>query len=163
LLRRVCETCRDFGEAQRQLETVPISRPTIFMLVGCKNGERCVIERTENGFSSRDADTSAANDWFRSTSQWEARVSAAVMLTRTYEEAAANSRLRRETLAGWPHSLVQAGFDWVTPPVLNPYTRIAVEMCPANGALRVAGYECEPGADLSRQVARLRERAMVDA
>jgi hypothetical protein len=27
------------------------------------------------------------------------------------------------------------------PPVLNKYTRLAAEMCPASGTLRVIGYE----------------------
>ncbi len=50
LLREVFETCRDFGEAKRRLESVPIARPVIFTLLGCRPGERCVIERTEQGF-----------------------------------------------------------------------------------------------------------------
>ena len=32
-------------------------------------------------------------------------------------------------------------FGWVAPPVLNPYTRIAVEMNAALGRIRVLGYE----------------------
>jgi len=32
-------------------------------------------------------------------------------------------------------------FDWVREPVLNPYTRLAVAMCPAEGVLRVLGYD----------------------
>jgi hypothetical protein len=31
--------------------------------------------------------------------------------------------------------------DWVREPVLNPYTRLAVAMCPASGLLRVVGYD----------------------
>ena len=86
-----------------------------------------------------------------------------MLLTRTYDEAAANSRLRRETLAAWASPMSCAGFAWVTPPVLNPFTRMAVEMCPANGTLRVAGYEKERDADLPRQVTQLREIALEDA
>ena len=157
LLRQVFETCRSFDEAKRRLEATPVARPAIFTLVGCEPGERCVIERTEDGFVTRVQETSSANDWLHSTPPWEARVSSAVMLTRTYEEAAANSRLRRETLAAWPDSFVRPGFAWVTPPVLNPFTRIAVEMCPANGTLRVAGYENEAANDLPRQVTLLHE------
>ena len=163
LLRDVFETCRNFAEAKQKLERTPIARPVIFTLAGCDAGERCVIERTEDSFTTRTENTSAANDWWQSTSPWEARVSSAVMLTRTYEEAAANSRLRRETLAAWTSSLAGAGFAWVTPPVLNPFTRMAVEMCPANGTLRVAGYEGEPEGALPRQVTQLREIALADA
>jgi hypothetical protein len=39
-----------------------------------------------------------------------------------------------------------ADFAWVTPPVLNPYTRLAVEMCAVSGTVRVVGYEVEEGA-----------------
>ncbi len=163
LLREVFETCRSFAEAREKLERTPIARPAIFTLAGCRAGERCVIERTENGFATRTERTSAANDWWQSTWPWEARVSTAVMLTRTYDEAAANSRLRREMLAAWTTPLARDGFDWVTPPVLNPMTRIAVEMCAANGTLRVAGYEQEGDSEFPQQVTRLREIAAVDA
>src|SRR5215475_15049598 len=57
LLRRVFETCRTFEEARRELETVPVARPVIFTLVGCRLGERCVIERTEEGAATRTSDT----------------------------------------------------------------------------------------------------------
>ena len=163
LLRQVFETCRNFDDAKRRLETTPIARPVIFTLVGCEAGERCVIERTEDGFVTRAQETSAANDWLRSTPPWEARVSSAVMMTRSYEEAAANSRLRRETLATWQNSFEHPGFAWVTPPILNPFTRIAVEMCPANGTLRVAGYENETANDLPRQMTLLRDLSAASA
>ena len=57
LLRDVLETCGSFGEARHRLETTPVARPVIFTLAGCRRGERCVIERTEQGFESRDQDT----------------------------------------------------------------------------------------------------------
>src|SRR5712691_6275438 len=141
LLRHAFETCGSFAEAKRVLETTPVARPVIFTLAGCARGERCVIERTEEGFTSRDQDSSAANDWLRSTAPWEARINTTYLLTRSYDEAAANSRARREALAAWSAPFARAGFAWVVPPVLNPFTRIAVEMCPAKGVLRAAGYE----------------------
>ena len=45
------------------------------------------------------------------------------------------------------------------PPVLNRYTRMAVEMCAAQGLLRVMGYETLPGFDLPQPVTLLREIA----
>jgi hypothetical protein len=155
LLREVFETCRDFGEARRRLETVPIARPAIFTLVGCERGERCVIERTEDSFVSRAEDTAAANDWLRSTARWEARVAPNVLLTRSSEEAAARSRARQQALSAWPQPFARAGFGWVTPPVLNPFTRIAVEMCAASGTLRAVGYELEEGDALARPVTQV--------
>lgn len=43
-----------------------IARPVIYKLVGCCEGERRVIERTEDGFAGRDQETVAANDWLQS-------------------------------------------------------------------------------------------------
>jgi hypothetical protein len=152
LLRDVFETCGSFAEARRRLETCPVARPVIFTLAGCRAGETCVIERTEQGFLTREADTCAANDWLASKWPWEARIANDVLLTRTYPEAAENSCSRRLALAGWQGSFERNSFAWVTPPVLNPYTRIAVEMCPAKGLLRAVGYECPPEAELAEPV-----------
>lgn len=148
LLRQVLENCRTYDEAKRQLETTPVARPVIFTLAGCMLGERCVIERTEHGTQSRESETSAANDWLNSSAQWEARIGARKVLTSTFEEAAANSRTRREMLAGWKGCLAHDSFGWVVPPVLNPFTRVAVEMCPATGVLRAIGYEVPSGREL---------------
>jgi hypothetical protein len=148
LLRNVFETCTTYAEAKHRLETTPIARPAIYSLVGCKAGERCVIERTEEGFSTRFDNTSAANDWLRSAPSWEARTRADLMFKRTYEETAANSRTRREHFEKWTGQFSSERFEWVVPPILNPYTRLAVELCPAMGILRAVGFETSPGAEL---------------
>ena len=152
LLRNVFETCATYREAKHRLETTPIARPVIFSLVGCEPDERCVIERTEEGFSTRFENTCAANDWLKGASSWEARTRADLMFTRTYEEAAANSRTRREHFENWAGQFANENFAWVVPPILNPYTRLAVEMCPAKGILRAVGYETFPGAELPNAV-----------
>ena len=157
LLRSVFETCHDFAEAKRRLETVAVARPVIYTLVGCAPGERCVIERREQGFASRTEDTSAANDWQHSAPPWEARVPPSVLLTRSPQEATARSRARQQALATWPQSFAQARFAWVTPPVLNMFTRLAVEMCPARGTLRAVGYELPPGNELAQPATQIRE------
>ncbi len=157
LLREVFETCRDFGEARRRLETVPLARPVIYLLIGCERGERCVIERTEESCNSRSAETSAANDWLCRAEPWEARISTRMLLKASYDEAAAKSRARRETLDSWPQPFSQGGFAWVTPPVLNSMTRLAVEMCAADGTLRAVGYEPEQGGELPQPVTQLRK------
>lgn len=158
LLREVFETCRTFGEARHRLETTPVARPAIYTLIGCRPGERCVIERTQESFTSRDENTGAANDWLRSGPPWEARVAAEVLFTRSFEEAAENSRTRREQLTAWSGSFA-GGFEWVSPPVLNSQTRLAVEMCPAAGVLRAVGYELPAGRDLPEPVTQTCEPA----
>jgi hypothetical protein len=47
----------------------------------------------------------------------------------------------------------------VREPVLNPYTRLAVAMCPATGVLRVVGYDKTEAALPAKQVTRMREIA----
>jgi hypothetical protein len=140
LLRQAFEICKTYQEAKHYLETTPIARPVIYTLVGCGHGERCVIERTEDDFTTREHNTVAANDWSDSRPTWEARVASEVLLTRTFKEAAENSQIRCNHLATWSGHF-GAGFGWVTSPVLNSQTRLAVEMCPAEGTLRVIGYE----------------------
>jgi hypothetical protein len=152
LLRNVFETCKTYAQAKHRLESTPIARPVIYSLVGCEPGQRCVIERTEEGFATRLDRTSAANDWHHSAPSWEARTRADLMLTRSYEETAASSRSRREHLENWQGRFANEGFGWVSPPILNSYTRLAVEMCPAQGVLRAVGYESTPGAELPTAV-----------
>jgi hypothetical protein len=150
LLRRVFETCHDYAEARRVLESTPVARPVIFTLVGCKPGEQCVIERTEHEACTRETATVAANDWLVGSAQWEARVGGGRLLGSTFEEAAENSRERCDALSNWRGSFARESFTWVTPPVLNPFTRIAVEMCPARGILRAVGYEVPIGQELAQ-------------
>jgi len=152
LLRLVFETCAGYADAKRMLETVPVARPVIFTLAGCRRGDRCVIERTEEAHLSREDDTAAANDWLQRRDSWEGRVGADKVFTCSYEEAAENSKRRREALAVWNGQLAPGGFAWLAPPVLNRYTRLAVEMCPAAGTLRVVGYESVPGSELPQPV-----------
>jgi hypothetical protein len=152
LLREVFETCASFEAARHRLETTPVARPVIYALAGCRRGERCVIERTEQSFESRDEDTGAANDWQRGRPAWEARVSSQAMLTRSYEEAAARNLGRKQSLAAWDGAFAHGTFEWVSPPVLTPFTRAAVEMCPAKGVLRAVGYETLPGCEFAQPV-----------
>jgi hypothetical protein len=163
LLRQVFETCKSFAEAKQRLESTPVARPVIFTLVGCRPGERCVIERTQEGGASRDHDTGAANDWLHSQAPWEARVRAEVLLTRSFDEAAANSRRRREHLAAWPGTFAHGDFEWVEPPILNSQTRVAVELCPALGVLRAVGYELVAGKEFPERVTQTCELAAAAA
>jgi hypothetical protein len=141
LLRRTFELCADYHAARRMLETTPVARPVIYTLVGCAANERCVIERTETDFVTREDETCAANDWVPPRPGWEGRIGTRRFLSSSLADAAAYSRARRDALKGWDGILAAPGFDWVREPVLNPYTRLAVAMCPASGLLRVVGYD----------------------
>jgi hypothetical protein len=156
LLRQVFERCDDFGAARQMLETTPVARPVIYTLIGCAQNERCVIERTETGFVTREEDTSAANDWVPSRAGWEGRIGTRRFLTSSIAEAAGYSRARRDSLNDWDGIPSALAFDWVREPVLNPYTRLAIAMCPASGLLRAIGYD-HTGALLPEPVTRLCE------
>ncbi|HEX8810043.1 MAG TPA: hypothetical protein VF760_13735 [Xanthobacteraceae bacterium] len=156
LLRQTCELCADFAAARRMLEATPVSRPVIYVLVGCAAGERCVIERTETGFITRENDTSAANDWLPCRPGWEGRIGTRRFLTDSFADAANYSHARRESLVGWTGTCAAPSFAWVREPILNPYTRLAVAMCPARGVLRAIGYEATD-ALLPQPVTAMRE------
>jgi hypothetical protein len=141
LLRRTFELCADFAAAQTMLERTPVARPVIYVLAGCSAGERCVIERAETGFVTRVHETSAANDWVPCRQGWEGRIGTRRFLTSSFADAASYSRARRESLQAWEGAVSAPGFAWVREPVLNPYTRLAVAMCPAKGLLRAIGYD----------------------
>ena len=73
----------------RVLERTPIARPVIYTLAGCRPGERCVIERTED--RARHAHRGAParpTTGCDASPLWEGRVGSAELFTRTYEEAA---------------------------------------------------------------------------
>jgi hypothetical protein len=157
LLRQTFEACADYAAARRMLETVPVARPVIYSLVGCAANEHCIIERTEIGFVTREEEASAANDWVPCRAGWEGRIGMRRFLTNSMQEATDYNRARRETLSTWDGPISAPNFDWVREPVLNPYTRLAVAMCPASGILRVVGYDkTEPPLPAER-VTRVRE------
>lgn len=162
LLRHAFETAADYSAARKLLETTPVSRPVIYTLVGCATGERCVIERTEEAAVLRTDDTTAANDWSPGRPAWEARMPASEFLTRSFDHAAAQSRTRQDQLAAFDRPLSES-FEWVLPPVLNPYTRLSVSMSPACGRLRVVGWEADGGRRLPRPVTAVCEVAAFDA
>jgi hypothetical protein len=162
LLRLTFETSEDFSAARRLLEKTPVARPVIFTLVGRAANERCVIERTETGFVTRQDDTCAANDWVPPRPGWEGRIGTRRFLVSSFDEATGYSRARREALASWDGALTDGRFDWVREPVLNPYTRLAVAMSPASGTLRVVGYDFA-GAALPEPVTQVCDVAPVIA
>lgn len=137
LLRHVFETCTSFDEARRQLETVPVARPVLFLLVGTRPGERIVIEREETAARTHRDDTVFANDWRERHPEWRPRACGD-------GAPVENNIRRRRALAAWTGRDAQ-GFDWVTAPVLNACTRLSVEMCPATGRVAVAGWEADNG------------------
>lgn len=132
LLRRAFETCETFEQAHRLLETAPVARPVLFLLVGCKPGERVLIEREGEAARTYRQDTVVANDWQEPRSGWRPRCCGE-------GPPVENNRRRRASLTAWAGR--GEGVEWVGSPVLNACTRVSVEMSPSTGRLVVAGWE----------------------
>lgn len=133
LLRQVFEQCATFDEARLLLETAPVARPVLFLLVGCAPAERVLIEREADRTRSFSDRTVVANAWREPSDDWRPRACG--------DGAPIANNLRRlAALAAWDGREADA-FGWATAPVLNGCTRLTVEMCPAKGTLKVAGWE----------------------
>jgi hypothetical protein len=132
LLRQVFETATDFTQALDRLTKVEIARPVLITLVGCGPDEIAVIERRERDATVHLGEGSVANDWREVHASWEPRPCA--LADRRLDSATRCATI--EQAARSPES-----FGWVVPPVRNWNTRLAVEMNPGEGSLRVLGFE----------------------
>lgn len=126
LLRRVFETCTTYAEARQMLETTPICISAIFTLSGTAPGEGCVIERTEQDFSTLEMPVAAANHW--TTPRFRGR-------PRIFRSRTRQAVLRASIIDG------PEGLTWLHPPVLNGLTRLIAEMSAAEGILVVQGRQ----------------------
>lgn len=135
LLRRVAEEARDFAEARRMLTEALVSTPGIFTLAGLAAAETVVIERTEQEARVRHgADAVAANHW--SETGWSGR-------------PRGDSSLERcQAIKGVPPAF-DDDFLWLTPPVLNAKTRLAMVADAKSGRLLARGYEADGAATQS--------------
>jgi len=129
LLRLAFDSCGSFAEAVALIRRTPICLPAIFTLAGPNAGDAVVIERTEAaGFEP--PEPAAANHW----------AAGPAMLGRPRNESSLGRRAAMATLLergqGW-------SFDWLTAPILQPDTRLAVMANPASGRLMVQGWEAD--------------------
>ena len=126
LLRLAFDTCRNFDEAVELVRTTPICIPAIFTLVGLKSGEAVVIERTETS-AFMAAEPAAANHWASAGPKGKPRNRSSLPRRAAMTELIA-------TPPDW-------SLDWLTPPILQPDTRLAVMANPRTGRLAVQGWE----------------------
>jgi hypothetical protein len=128
LLRYAFETCETFEAAIALLGREPLARPAIFTLTGAAPGEMAVVERTEREARVLRGPGIVANDWQERRAGWKGRMGYA-------NNQARCSAIRAVEPGG-------SAFRWIAPPVLNPTTRLAVEMSAAGpGELVARGYE----------------------
>ncbi|MEM7505896.1 MAG: hypothetical protein AAF415_04055 [Pseudomonadota bacterium] len=124
LLRQVFETAPNYAAAKAMLAETPVAVPVIYTLIG-PGGEGCTIERTENAAEVHPMPAAANHFTGSHPGRWrprgydsEGRHAAACLLSDTPE------------------------VDALSPPILNPLTRLSMVLCP-DGALSIAGYEGE--------------------
>jgi hypothetical protein len=126
LLRRVFDECATYAEAKEMLCEAPLCLPAFFSLAGAGPGDCCAIERLESRAMVRDGPASTANHWLAFQVPGRARGSDSLGRWRQMEGVRA---------AAWDD------FAWVTPPILNVGTRLAVIANAAAGSLSVRGWE----------------------
>ncbi len=127
LLRRVFESCATYDAARTALTDTPICLPALFILAGASASEGCIIERTEDRAVVTAAPACVANHWLTPTFGWG--------WPRGYD-----SHARQASLSACLDNPA-APLAWLTPPVANPYTRLAAVLDPATGRLAVQGWE----------------------
>jgi len=133
LLRQVSETCRTAAAAQATPAEPPIAAPASFTLAAFftlagADGDGWVIERTETRAAVHAAPASIANHW------------RAIDLPG--RDRGTDSR-GRQALMDRLRDRVPDGFSWVSEPILNWKTRLAVVANAASGRLLVRGYEAD--------------------
>jgi hypothetical protein len=141
LLRHAFETAADFRQALDLLTKIEVARPVLFTLVGCAADEIAVIERRERGATVHLGEGSVANDWRTADESWEPRPCS--LADRRLDSAARRAAIEQAA------ALSDEPFGWVVPPVRNWNTRLATEMNPRAGLIRVLGFEPCNDADAS--------------
>lgn len=131
LLRQVFDRARNYAEAKAMLCETKLALPAFFTLSGLHPDESCLIERLETSAVVHDTDNGAApvsvaNKWIKVPVSGRPR---------GRDNDARAAQLKSALTA--PGS----GFGWLTPPVLNKTTRLAVVANAAAGTLSVLGIE----------------------
>lgn len=134
LLRHVFDTCATFEEAVEVLSTAPLARPTMYSITGASPSQACLIERTRTEAAVKRGNVTIANDWHPASPPRNGYWMPRGALVRGIHDSNRRRQCLEDEAPG--HS-----FDWLRDPVLNGFTRLAVEASAASGELRVLGFE----------------------
>jgi hypothetical protein len=126
LLRSVCDEAATFEEAVRRLSGEPISTPAIYSVAGLAASETAVIERSETEARVHAGVQVAANHW--QAPGWTGH-------PRGGDSAGRAVMMHRIDMD------LDTEFGWLSPPVLNPRTRLAMVADATAGRLVAQGYE----------------------
>ncbi|NQU70374.1 MAG: hypothetical protein HQ514_07485 [Rhodospirillales bacterium] len=127
LLRKVFDECTTYDDAKRMLCETPVCIPVFYSLSGTDADQSCAIERMETRADIREGQVSTANHWIGFRVPGRARGFDSVGRWHCMEET---------------HALgVADDFSWVSPPILNATTRVAVIANAQARKLMVRGWE----------------------
>ncbi|TAL40100.1 MAG: hypothetical protein EPN97_01185 [Alphaproteobacteria bacterium] len=132
LLRHVFETAKDYAEAKKMLSTEPISIPVIYILTGMKEGEGCVIERTENNAFIREMQ----NGRVTAANHFESPLNG---LGHGWMPRATNSHNRVVCAMGVDMTDISKDFEWFREPIANYESRLAMVAKADTGNFKVIG------------------------
>ena len=141
LLRSIFEHAADYAAAKKQLCETALAVPAIFLLAGVRDGEGCVIERTETQFVVRemgDGSVCAANHFEALSGIWRPR---------PIDSAGRAACARSLTAAPGLDN-----FDWFDAPIANVNSRLVFNAAARPGALTLQGTR---GPQPTTQVFRL--------
>ena len=126
LLRQVFEDCASYDEAVEVLTKTPLATNAIFTVAGTESGQSCVIERTHDEAIVHDQAVCATNHW--QNKDWKSWV------------RPTQSGARYRAFAD-QHPQLQEDFGWVTKPIMNGRTRMALEANPRTGEMKLVGID----------------------
>jgi hypothetical protein len=132
LLRKAFETAKNYDEAKLMLSTEPVSIPVIYTLSGTKEGEGCVIERTEKAFAIREMQNNrvATANHFESALNGEGH---------GWMPRATSSYVRAVCALNMPADEVSKDFEWFKDPIANDESRLAMVADASSGSFKVIG------------------------
>lgn len=140
LVRKICDSARDFDGAIALLRNALVTKECLISLVGPSAGQMARIEIGKNGgvpIVTMGAGA-FANDWIVHDPRW---------LPRPCADGFPNSKeendLRAAMIQKYKSAPNQTHFGWLEAPILNKYTAIAVEISVRDNSLRLIGFEKE--------------------
>ncbi len=123
LLRQVMETAPDYATALHMLCAAEVAAPVIFTLAGLGPDDYAIIQKSYAGTVVRH-ERAVSNCWLNPELPGDLGPN----------DAPGRLRALQQSIAAG------TGFGWLRAPVLNQESRLAVELCPATGAIRAQGW-----------------------
>ncbi|MEZ5690667.1 MAG: hypothetical protein R3D71_03250 [Rickettsiales bacterium] len=134
LLRQVFENAENYEEAKKILAETPVAVPAIFILTGTEFSDGCIIERLENDYRIREI---GADQQVVASNQFQTDLATGTKARPFFDS---NGRWQHGcSLQGY--EIIKPDFSWLTPPILNPLTRLCVIADSVSKQLYVQGFE----------------------